>query len=45
MTFDPIASPIDYVIIEEKKTPGIAEIVGAGLFRKWIDRYESGRRL
>lgn len=34
MTWDPITSPVDYVLLNEKKTPGIAEVIGAGSPRK-----------
>jgi hypothetical protein len=38
MSFDPIATPIDYVIIGGTRTPGLAEVVGVGSPRQWDER-------
>lgn len=34
MTWDPISQPCDYILLSGKKSPGIAEVVGAGSPRK-----------
>lgn len=38
MTWDPIASPCDYILLAGKKSPGIAELRGASSVRKWDER-------
>lgn len=38
MTWNPISSPIDYVILAGKRSPGIAEITGGSSPRKWDER-------
>lgn len=34
MTWDPISNPIDYIKLNDKKSPGVAEVVGASAPRK-----------
>jgi hypothetical protein len=34
MTWDPIRNPVDYILLNDKKSPGIAEVIGAGSPRK-----------
>lgn len=38
MAFDPITSPIDTIELDGKKSPGLADIVGASSLREWIER-------
>jgi hypothetical protein len=38
MTWDPITSPCDYILLASKKSPGIAEVRGASSPRKWDER-------
>lgn len=35
MSWNPITSPVDYYLLEGKKSPGISEVAGAGSPRKW----------
>lgn len=35
MTWNPIESPCDYVLLAGQKSPGLAEVEGAGSPRKW----------
>jgi hypothetical protein len=35
VTWDPIADPCDYVLVAGKRSPGLAEVVGAGSPRDW----------
>lgn len=37
MTWDPIANPVDYIMLAQKRSPGVAEVVGASSIRKWDD--------
>jgi hypothetical protein len=38
VSWDPISSPCDYILLAGKKSPGYAEIVGASSLRKWDER-------
>lgn len=38
MTWDPIAEPIDYIILAGRESPGLAEVRNAGSPRKWDER-------
>lgn len=38
MAWNPIDSPCDYILLDEKKSPGIAEINGASSVRQWDER-------
>jgi hypothetical protein len=38
MSWDPINDPIDYVILAGKRSPGIADIIGASSPRRWDER-------
>ena len=38
MTYNPITDPVDHVILASRKSPGIAEIVGASSTRRWDKR-------
>lgn len=38
MAYDPIASPVDYVVVAGQRTPGLAELVGCGSPRQWDER-------
>lgn len=38
MAHDPIASPVDFVVVAGQRTPGLAEVVGAGSPRQWDER-------
>lgn len=38
MAYDPIASPVDFVVVAGQRTPGLAEVVGAGSPRQWDER-------
>lgn len=38
MTWDPIAQPIDHVLLAGQRTPGIATIEGLGSPREWVER-------
>lgn len=42
MTWDPITNPVDYFLLVNKKSPGIAEIVGANSPRKWDEQQSFG---
>ncbi|HMI84647.1 MAG TPA: hypothetical protein VK550_11165 [Polyangiaceae bacterium] len=36
--WNPLVTPIDYILLTRKKSPGLAEIVGASQPRKWDER-------
>lgn len=38
MAFQPLTSPVDYILLSGKKSPGIAEITGAASSRNWDER-------
>jgi hypothetical protein len=38
VTWDPITSPCDYILLASKRSPGIAEVRGASSPRKWDER-------
>lgn len=38
MTWNPIDSPCDYILLAQQKSPGIAEVVGASSPRAWDER-------
>lgn len=38
MTWDPITVPIDYALLGGRKTPGLAELVGASALLRWDER-------
>lgn len=38
MAFNPFSSPIDYILLADKKSPGIAEVKDAASIREWIER-------
>ena len=38
MAFDPIASPVDYIVLAEQRSPGVATVRGAASMREWIER-------
>lgn len=38
MAWDPLSSPVDYFLLANQKSPGIAELVGASSPRKWDER-------
>lgn len=38
MSFDPVTSPVDYVLLEGQRSPGLATISGAGSKLKWDER-------
>lgn len=38
MTFDPIRSPVDYILLAGQRSPGIAEVHGASSPRRWDER-------
>ena len=42
MSWDPINNPCDYITLATRKSPGIAEIRGAGSPRKWDDQSPAG---
>lgn len=35
MSFDPFVTPIDYFLLASQRSPGVAQIAGAGSPRKW----------
>lgn len=37
-TWNPIASPCDYILLANTRSPGVADVVGAGSPRKWDKR-------
>lgn len=38
MSFDPITSPVDHVVINGQRSPGVAVVEGAGSPRQWDER-------
>ena len=38
MSFDPVTSPVDYVLLEGKRSPGLATISGADNKSRWDER-------
>jgi hypothetical protein len=38
VSFDPTASPIDYVVLAGQRSPGIAEVLGTSSPRRWDER-------
>lgn len=38
MAFDPTTQPVDYIKLAGQKSPGVAEVVGAGSPREWDER-------
>lgn len=42
MSWNPLDNPQDFVFIDGKKTPGIAEVVGGNSPRKWDERQGYG---
>lgn len=38
MAYDPFTAPVDYVVVAGQRTPGLAEVVGAGSPRQWDER-------
>lgn len=42
MTWDPIRFPCDYIILADQRSPGLAEVVGAGSPRQWDERQGYG---
>lgn len=38
MSWDPITTPVDHILLAGQASPGLAEIVGAGSPRKWEER-------
>lgn len=38
MTFNPLSSPIDYIVLAGKRSPGVAEINSASSPREWDER-------
>lgn len=38
MAFDPITAPVDYILLADQPSPGIAEVVGAASLREWVER-------
>lgn len=43
MTWDPITSPVDYVLVAGQRSPGTTEVQGAGSPREWEKRKSRGR--
>lgn len=42
MTWDPITSPIDHVLVAGQRSPGVTEVQGAGSPREWEKRKSRG---
>lgn len=42
MSWNPLAEPIDYVLIAGRRTPGLAEVVNASSPREWDERRAYG---
>lgn len=38
MAWNPITSPCDYILLDRKRSPGIAEVSGASSIRRWDER-------
>lgn len=38
MTFNPSTSPQDYIVLAGKRSPGVAEVLGASSPREWAER-------
>lgn len=38
MSYDPITQPVDYILLAQQRSPGIARVKGAGSPRKWDER-------
>ena len=38
MTWSPLSQPQDYILLAHRKSPGIAEVVGASSVRNWDER-------
>jgi hypothetical protein len=38
MTWNPLDEPVDYIVLAGKKSPGLADVVGANAPRRWDER-------
>jgi hypothetical protein len=38
MPFNPITSPVDYILLANQRSPGLAEVEGAASLREWVER-------
>jgi hypothetical protein len=43
VTFQPLTEPVDFILLAGKRSPGIAEFIGAGSPRRWDERKGYGR--
>lgn len=42
MSFDPVTSPVDYILLASQRSPGFADVKGLGTPRKWEERRSYG---
>jgi len=42
VTWDPITDPVDYILLAGQKSPGLADVIGAGSPREWDIRKGHG---
>jgi hypothetical protein len=38
MPFNPVTQPVDYILLADRKSPGLAEVLGAASLREWVER-------
>jgi len=42
VTWNPLESPVDYIVLAGQRSPGLATVAGASLTRKWDERKGHG---